>query len=341
MVAGHTGASLFTPDAIAMIARLSGGIPRTINHICYSSLSAAHALGHETIHADVVDSVAVKLGFASAPSITPQVDKGISREPAVAAVAARASAAASTAAASPAHWAAMVVPPPAAPATSVPPASAPMTAVLEPKPSAENSDSDETVPGVALPEETKAKAAAASTSKDGLTYAAPRRFRLPRWGAHGVVIAGTLLLAAAGTALVVRLTGSGQGSSSHAAPPPSPATDSGAASSNAGSSTNRSSTSAASAAGQNRSSAANGDNYSADPQESASGQVITVAVKPNQTLLDISVLYAGRYDNDILKQILALNPELKNPDHLEPGQLIRLPLPPGSFRKGKVFTPEE
>jgi nucleoid-associated protein YgaU len=117
--------------------------------------------------------------------------------------------------------------------------------------------------------------------------------------------------------------------------------DSGAAPSNAGPSATPPPTAAASGVGQNRLAAPNGDNYSADPQESASGQVITVAVKPNQTLLDISVLYAGRYDNDLLKQILALNPELKNPDHLEPGQLIRLPLPPGSFRKGKVFTPEE
>jgi nucleoid-associated protein YgaU len=120
-----------------------------------------------------------------------------------------------------------------------------------------------------------------------------------------------------------------------------PATNSGAAPSNADSSAHPPSNSASSAPGQTRPPVANADNYSADPQESATGQVITVAVKPNQTLLDISVLYAGRYDTDMLKQILALNPELKNPDHLEPGQLIRLPLPPGSFRKGKVFTPEE
>jgi type II secretory pathway predicted ATPase ExeA len=337
MVAGHTGVSLFTPDAVAMIARLSAGIPRTINHICYSSMSAAHALGHETIHADVVDSVAVKLGFASAPSVAPHVDKGISREPAVAAVAARASAAASSSAAVSAPPASTSAAPIAQPAPASSARSTAASPLFEQEPTPEAAQLAEALPSAVAPEETKANAAAASASKSGLTYAAPRRFRLPRWGAHGVVIGGTLLLAAAGTALVLRLTGAGQDSASHAAPPPPSATKSAAASSNANSTLGPSSASTS----QNRASGANGENYSADPQESASGQVITVAVKPNQTLLDISVLYAGRYDKDMLKQILALNPELKDPDHLEPGQLIRLPLPPGSFRKGKVFTPEE
>jgi type II secretory pathway predicted ATPase ExeA len=72
----------------------------------------------------------------------------------------------------------------------------------------------------------------------------------------------------------------------------------------------------------------------ADPVETSSGQVITVAARPDQTLEEISLLYAGHFDTLLFKEICALNPELKDPNHIEAGQLIRLPLPPGTLRKG-------
>jgi hypothetical protein len=34
----------------------------------------------------------------------------------------------------------------------------------------------------------------------------------------------------------------------------------------------------------------------------------------------------GRYDSSVLAEIRELNPELKHPERLEPGQEIRLPL---------------
>ena len=43
--------------------------------------------------------------------------------------------------------------------------------------------------------------------------------------------------------------------------------------------------------------------------------------------------YVGHYDDDLSKQISSLNPDLKDPDHLEAGQLIRIPLPPGAMIK--------
>jgi hypothetical protein len=43
--------------------------------------------------------------------------------------------------------------------------------------------------------------------------------------------------------------------------------------------------------------------------------------------------YAGRFDIDIFRKICVLNPDLIDPDHLEAGQLIRIPLPPGTIRK--------
>jgi type II secretory pathway predicted ATPase ExeA len=51
-------------------------------------------------------------------------------------------------------------------------------------------------------------------------------------------------------------------------------------------------------------------------------------VQPRDTLRDLCVLTLGRYDEVVLSQIQDLNPELRNPDHLDVGQEIRLPLNP-------------
>jgi len=74
--------------------------------------------------------------------------------------------------------------------------------------------------------------------------------------------------------------------------------------------------------------------YAAELQDTGSGQLLTVVAKPEQTLQEISLLYAGHFDLQLLKDICALNPELKDPNHIEAGQLIRLPLPPRTLRKG-------
>jgi len=51
-------------------------------------------------------------------------------------------------------------------------------------------------------------------------------------------------------------------------------------------------------------------------------------VQPKDTLRDLCVSTLGRYDKAVLSQIQKLNPELRNPDHLDVGQKIRLPLNP-------------
>jgi hypothetical protein len=81
--------------------------------------------------------------------------------------------------------------------------------------------------------------------------------------------------------------------------------------------------------------------YTADPQETGATQIITVAATPGQTIQDISLSYAGRFDAQLLQEIRALNPEMKDPNHLTAGQLIRLPLPRGSFRKGTDLSSEK
>jgi type II secretory pathway predicted ATPase ExeA len=51
-------------------------------------------------------------------------------------------------------------------------------------------------------------------------------------------------------------------------------------------------------------------------------------VQPKDTLRDLCVSTLGHYDGAVLSQIQKLNPELRNPDHLDAGQKIRLPLTP-------------
>jgi general secretion pathway protein A len=51
-------------------------------------------------------------------------------------------------------------------------------------------------------------------------------------------------------------------------------------------------------------------------------------VQSKDTLRDLCVSTLGHYDKAVLSQIQQLNPELRNPDHLDVGQKIRLPLQP-------------
>jgi LysM repeat protein len=49
-------------------------------------------------------------------------------------------------------------------------------------------------------------------------------------------------------------------------------------------------------------------------------------VQPQDTLRDLCVATLGRYDSTAISEIRELNPGLKNPEHLHPGQEIRLPV---------------
>jgi hypothetical protein len=69
--------------------------------------------------------------------------------------------------------------------------------------------------------------------------------------------------------------------------------------------------------------------YSADPQGRTPVRVLTVMAGRQETIKDISIRYLGHFDHDLFEEICSLNPTLKDPDHLEDGQLIRIPLRPG------------
>ena len=305
-VAGYVGEPLFTTEALTLVGQLSGGTPRMINHLCYSALTAGHAQLREVIDAEIVRGAAAKLGLADEPGAWQVRSERGAKKPAAKETAAAASAGAA--------------------ATSSP-------AVMPAQPVAETT---------AAPEMSREGAPAAAGA---LTYDGTKRPRLPKWAFRALIVAAILVLAGVFlTAFMLRLNEPGRATRGAAAAHPDaspaaadaspPSVDSSASQMNHASGSEPSGNSA-------DANGAPSSSYSADPQENGSVQVITVSVKPDQTLRDLSVLYAGRYDNDMLKQILALNPELKDPDHLEPGQLIRLPLPAGSFKKGKLFTPEE
>jgi general secretion pathway protein A len=51
----------------------------------------------------------------------------------------------------------------------------------------------------------------------------------------------------------------------------------------------------------------------------------SVQVKPGQTLYQISVKQLGAYNGAVLEKIRGLNPWLSDPDHIQPGQKIRIP----------------
>jgi N-acetylmuramoyl-L-alanine amidase/type II secretory pathway predicted ATPase ExeA len=68
-VAGHRGDSLFEPDAIALIAEQSRGIPRVINKLCFRSLLEGYARGCSTISPDIVEQAQSKLNFVPAPAV--------------------------------------------------------------------------------------------------------------------------------------------------------------------------------------------------------------------------------------------------------------------------------
>jgi len=81
---------------------------------------------------------------------------------------------------------------------------------------------------------------------------------------------------------------------------------------------------------------AEGYNARRSPMQSDLGatqrdQSLTVVVKPGVTLKHLGLLYLDRYDSVTLAQIRALNPTLTDPNHIEAGQLLRLPPPRGTY----------
>jgi len=86
-VAGYSRGPLFAPDALALIAEQSQGIPREINNICFNALLLGAARRHQTISAEIAreakqhqtigaEIARVVLPNITADSIMPQQTEG-------------------------------------------------------------------------------------------------------------------------------------------------------------------------------------------------------------------------------------------------------------------------
>ena len=62
-VAGHSGAEIFTPGALALVAESSHGIPRNINNICFGALTLGCAMGCKRIGRDIVQEAVADLSL--------------------------------------------------------------------------------------------------------------------------------------------------------------------------------------------------------------------------------------------------------------------------------------
>jgi len=70
-VAGRCGEGLFEPEALALVAERSQGVPRNINKICFHALLEAHAEGRQTVSPDIVEKADRKLDVLTAGRPTP------------------------------------------------------------------------------------------------------------------------------------------------------------------------------------------------------------------------------------------------------------------------------
>lgn len=64
-VAGYKGETLFTPGAMALIARHGAGAPRVINNLCFNALSLGYARGQKRIGESILGEVVAGLDLES------------------------------------------------------------------------------------------------------------------------------------------------------------------------------------------------------------------------------------------------------------------------------------
>jgi type II secretory pathway predicted ATPase ExeA len=318
MIAGHSGEPVFDSAALIEIAMQSDGIPRNINNICFNSLLLSFQRGQRTVTAEVVRGVVKSLDLEA---LIPERIK--SREPIPAAPAPTVSVPEAIPVAAPQK---NLIPEPV-PEISKPHIDVPVVAAIPelapapvatrvplsvpaPVPAHSSSAKSETISKPPLAPVTvppkKIRSADAFISYEG-----SRKLNLKRWQIRSVIVTVILLSAILALAILGR-SQSNRGispnvfdSTKGAIGPLLPSTQSDNGSSR----------------------------YDAAPMETNNGEILTVAAGADQSIKDLSLRYVGHFDNDLSKQILALNPDLKDPDHLQAGQLIRIPLPSGALKK--------
>ncbi|MCP4714325.1 MAG: AAA family ATPase [Deltaproteobacteria bacterium] len=61
LVAGHPDGHLFTPDAVQILCRVTGGIPREINRVCKLAIDRAYSLRLNMINEDMINAIILDL----------------------------------------------------------------------------------------------------------------------------------------------------------------------------------------------------------------------------------------------------------------------------------------
>ena len=271
-IAGHSGEVIFDPPSIGVLARLSDGIPRNINNICYNSLLLAYNRGLHQVTVEIAQEAATRL----------DVELLIPDPPAVAA----------SAVTEPVPIPNVPFAIPDAPASKA--LAAAKVAAPHPKPAPVQKFADRRVTPT-------------------LTYSRGKNAGNRGWRVRSAILAAIVLFATLLIAMLGRSESTKRGLTRTIVNPSSNVQGSQVP---PGHSTGKSS------------------HYDAAPQDTENGQVITVMAGPNQTLKDLMLRYVGHFDSELSQNICSLNPDLKDPDHLEAGQLIRIPLRPGAMKKG-------
>lgn len=78
-IAGASGDSIFNPDALEVIFRYSGGIPRVINLLCEHALITAFAEEQRPVLADTIQAVAHEFELDRPPEPVVQLLEGEKR----------------------------------------------------------------------------------------------------------------------------------------------------------------------------------------------------------------------------------------------------------------------
>lgn len=317
MIAGHSGEPVFDSAALNEIALQSDGIPRNINNICFNSLLLSFQRGQRTVSAEVVPGVVRGLDLEA---LIPERIKSADPIP-------QAAATDSVPKAMPISKPQKHATPEPVPEISKPPVDVPVVAATpEPVPAPVAVQVPRTVPGPVTAPSSSAKSETVSIpshapvavppqiareSDTHISYEEGRKLNLNRWQIRSVIVTAILLSAILALAILGR-SQSNRGINAHEFDStkgavgsllPSSPSDTGSSS------------------------------YDAAPLETNSGEILTVAAGPDQSIRDLTLRYVGHFDNDLSKKILALNPDLKDPDHLQAGQLIRIPLPSGALKK--------
>ncbi|HEX3377669.1 MAG TPA: AAA family ATPase [Candidatus Acidoferrales bacterium] len=317
MIAGHSGEPVFDSAALNEIAAQSDGIPRNINNICFNSLLLSFQRGQRTVTAEVVRGV---LNALDLEALIPDRIKSSESVPAAP------SSTVSVPGVTPVSAPKKTVTPEPVREISKPPVDVPVVAatpepvpapvairvprtVPAPVPAPPSSAKSETIPKPShAPVTVPPKKAQPSDAY--ISYEESRRINLKRWQIRSVIVTAILLSAILALAILGR-SQSKLGVNSHVFDGTKGAI---------GSLLPSQSDNGASG-------------YDAAPLETNDGVILTVAAGADQSIRDLSLRYVGHFDNDLSKQILSLNPDLKDTDHLHAGQLIRIPLPSGAIRK--------